>query len=101
MQFFITGYDGTDEGALERRLSARDEHLKFTEEMFNKGHHLYAAAVLDDNEKMIGSVIISEFPSKAELDEYLKVEPYVKEQVWKKIEVRPCRVPPLFMNLHK
>lgn len=31
MQYIITAYDGTDEQAIDRRLMARDEHLKSVE----------------------------------------------------------------------
>lgn len=101
MQFLVTGYDGKDEGALERRLAARDAHLKLVEEMVEKGKYLYATAILDDNEKMIGSVLVVEFSSRAELDEWLKVEPYVTGNVWEEIDVKPCKVPPTFLELHR
>lgn len=101
MQFLITAYDGTDEKALERRLGARDEHLRSISEMFNQKKHLYAAAILDADKKMIGSVLIVDFPTREDLDEYLKIEPYVVNNVWKKIEIKPCAVGPMFMDLHK
>ena len=98
MQFIVTGYDGTDEAALERRLAARDEHIKLMDYMKKEKKFLYAAAILDDNEKMIGSILIVDFPTREELDEWLKVEPYVKGDVWKEIEVKSCKVPPLFLS---
>ncbi len=101
MQFLVTGYDGTDEGALERRLAVRGDHMKLVEAMQKEGKHLYAVAILDDNEKMIGSVLIVDFPTREELDEWLKIEPYVTGDVWRQIEVRPCKVPPMFMALHQ
>lgn len=101
MQFLVTAYDGIDKGAMERRLSARDEHLDLVASMFKEGRHLYAAAIMDDNDKMIGSVLIVDFPSRAELDEWLKVEPYVVGNVWDKIEIKPCKVGPMFLDLHK
>ena len=33
MQFIVIAYDGTDEGALERRLAVRDAHLKSAKEI--------------------------------------------------------------------
>lgn len=98
MQFLVTGYDGTDEKAMERRMAAREEHMKMVDTMKTKGHHLYAAALLDDNEKMIGSVLIVDFPSREALDQWLKVEPYVAGDVWRQLEVKPCKVPPMFLN---
>jgi len=101
MQFLVTAYDGTDNKAIERRLAARDEHLKFTEEMKVKGNHLYAAVIMDENEKMIGSVLIVDFPSKEDVDKWLKVEPYVKGNVWQSIDIKPCKVGPMFLNQNK
>lgn len=40
---------------------------------------------------MIGSAVIVDFPSRAELDDWLKNDPYVTGGVWQKIEVRPFR----------
>jgi len=98
MQFIVTGYDGTDEKALERRLAVRDEHLELATSMKKEEKFLYAAAILDENEKMIGSIMIVDFPTREDLDQWLKVEPYVKGNVWKKIEVKSCKVPPLFLS---
>ena len=101
MQFMITGYDGTDEKALDRRLAVREEHLKLAEKLFEQKKCLYGGAILDENEKMIGSCVIVDFESREALDEYLKIEPYVTGNVWQKIEVKPYRVAPLFMGLYK
>ena len=101
MQFLVTAYDGIDEGSIERRRSTRDEHLALVTSMFKEGRHLYAAAIMDDNDRMIGSVLIVDFPSRTELDEWLKMEPYVVGNVWDKIEIKPCKVGPMFLDLHK
>jgi uncharacterized protein YciI len=100
MQFLVTACDGKDEKALERRLAAREEHLKLTEEMFKSGKTLYAAAILDDNDKMTGSVLIVDFPAREDLDKWLEIEPYVKGQVWEEIDIKPCKVGPMFHGLH-
>lgn len=98
MQFLIKAYDYKDENAIERRLASRENHMKNIEEMFKEKKILYAVAILDEKEKMIGSVIIADFPSRESLDEWLKVEPYVVNNVWEKIEVNQCKVGPIFMD---
>lgn len=98
MQFLLTAYDGTDEHALERRLSVRENHFAGIEQLKSRGRVLYAAAILDEQEKMIGSVIVYDFSSREELETFLKEEPYITGGVWEKIEIRPCRVPPLFLS---
>jgi uncharacterized protein len=101
MQFVITAYDGTDEHALQRRMDAREEHLKSVEKRFKEGNHLYGAALLDDNERMIGSMMVVNYPSREAVDEWLKEEPYVTGSVWQKIDVKPCMVAGTFMELYK
>ena len=97
MQFIVTGLDGDDDGALTRRTAVRDAHLAGVVELKQSGKILFGTAILDDNEKMIGSVMVVDFSDRAELDQWLKVEPYVTGDVWRKIEVAPCRVAPMFM----
>ena len=41
---------------------------------------------------MKGSVLIMEYESREQLDEYLAQEPYVQENVWQKIEVERMNV---------
>lgn len=94
MQFIVIAYDGTDEGALERRLAVREAHLESAKKMFEAGKWLYAAGILDDDGKMIGSMIVCDFPSRDELEEWLKVEPYVVGEVWKEINVNRAQVAP-------
>lgn len=99
MQFIVTGLDGKDEKALERRMAAREDHLAMAGEMKEKGNWLYAAAILDDNKNMAGSVIICEFESREILEkEWLDREPYVLGNVWKEIQVAEAAVPPLFLK---
>jgi len=93
MQFIVIAYDGTDEKALERRMAVRPDHLKLAQKMFDNGKWLYASAILDDDGKMIGSMIICDFSSRTELEEqWLKIEPYVLGNVWKNITVHRAMV---------
>ena len=55
-------------------------------------HIVCAGGLLDDEGKPNGSVLILDFEDRAALDEYLRNEPYVIEQVWEEIEVVPLNV---------
>jgi uncharacterized protein YciI len=92
MQFLLTAFDGTDPGALERRMKVRPDHLEKVAILKKKGNFLLGGAILDDEGKMTGSMIIYEFPDRAALDESLKDEPYITGGVWEKIEIRPFRL---------
>ncbi len=92
MQFMLLGYDGKDGDALGRRLAVREQHLALGDRLAAEGTLLVAAAILDDDGKMIGSMLILEFPSRTELDAWLETEPYVTGDVWREIEISPVRV---------
>ena len=92
MQFLLTAYDGTDSGAPERRMKSRAEHLGKIALVKKKGKFLFGGAILDDNEKMIGSVILYETYDRMELDRLLLDEPYIYNKVWEKIEIKPFRL---------
>ncbi|MDP4091540.1 MAG: YciI family protein [Bacillota bacterium] len=101
MQYIVTAYDGKDEGALERRMAVRSQHMELVEKMLKEGRDLCGAAILDDDGKMIGSMLVVDFPTREGLDEWLKIEPYVVGKVWEQIEIKPCKVAPAFMELYK
>ena len=88
----MLAYDGTDNDARARRLAARSAHFQGIPEMVAKGEIVSGSAILDDAGNMIGSAVIAEFPSRDDLDAWLEREPYVKQGVWQKIEVRPIRI---------
>ena len=88
MQFIITAYDG--EGMLDKRMEVRSRHLEGIERI--REHVICAGGLLDDEGKMKGSVLIMEYESREQLDEYLAGEPYVQEHVWQRIEVERMNV---------
>ena len=88
MQFIVKAYDG--KGMLNKRMEVRPRHLEGIERI--KEHAICAGGLLDDEGKMKGSVLIMEYDSREQLDEYLANEPYVQENVWQKIEVERMNV---------
>lgn len=95
MQFVLIAYDGTDEGARGRRMTVREAHLELGREMHDAGKWLYAAGILDDAGKMIGSMIVCEFASRKEMEkEWLSREPYIAGEVWQKIDIHRAQAAP-------
>jgi hypothetical protein len=92
MQFLLIAYDGTDPGSTERRLKARGRHLEKISGLKSRGEFLFGGAILDEGGKMIGSMIVYDFPDRLSLDARLKEEPYFTEGVWKKVEIQPFRL---------
>ena len=98
MQFLVIAYDGTDDKAPERRMAAREVHLAGIVKMKEEGKAIYGVAILNDREEMIGSALVVDFPTRADVGAWLKTEPYVVGDVWRNIEVFPARVPPMFVK---
>ena len=92
MQYFVLAHDGTDPGALARRMAARPAHLEGIKPMLENGSLIVGGALLDDAGQMKGSMCIVDFATKAELDHWLATDPYVTQKVWQRIEVTPMRV---------
>jgi uncharacterized protein len=92
MQFLLLAYDGTDPEALQRRLKVREKHLKKISVLKKADEFLLGGAILDENGKMIGSMIVYDFPDRKSLEERLKDEPYLTEGVWEKMEIQPFRL---------
>ncbi len=97
MQFIVIGRDGTDENALDRRMAAREAHLETAKNMHESGRWLYAAAILNDEGKMAGSMIVCDFESEEALrEQWLDNEAYVKGNVWESIEIKRAAVAPFW-----
>ena len=92
MQFLLIAYDGTDKEAFDRRMVSRPEHLEKIAHLKKTGKFLFGGAILDDTGKMIGSMIVYEFPDRQALDEMLKSEVYLTGGVWQKVDIRPYRL---------
>lgn len=90
MHFMIHGYDATDEAAYQNRLALKAEHVRLADLMIEAGTRIYGASILDARGKPIGSIVICSFESEAELDDYLRKEPYV-DRVWEKMDIFPIK----------
>jgi uncharacterized protein YciI len=94
VQWLIIARDGSDERALERRMAARPAHLENAARLQASGHLLIGGALVDDDGRMIGSACVAQFATRAELDQWLRTDPYVTGNVWQDIQTMPYRVAP-------
>lgn len=79
MQYLVIAYDY--ENALDKRMNARPEHVKATQALMKEGKIISACALIED-EKMVGSSVVTNFASEDEFEAWLANEPYVKGNVW-------------------
>ncbi|NCU03461.1 MAG: hypothetical protein GXC73_05690 [Chitinophagaceae bacterium] len=91
-QYVIIAQDGTDEEALERRMQVRPFHLAGAKKLREQNNLVIGGATLDEEGKMRGSIMIVQFETKEEFEHWYANEPYIKDGVWKTIEVKPFRV---------
>jgi uncharacterized protein YciI len=98
-QFVVIAYDDQDPGAYERRMTVRGSHVETINRYRAQGNILCGIAITDDNGKMIGSVVVTNFESREAFDEWLAAEPYVLGKVWKDITVLNGEIGPSFADL--
>ncbi len=94
MQWLIIARDGRDPEAPARRRAARPAHLENAARLQAKGYRLVGGALTDEAGAMIGSAAVAQFATRAELDQWLRTDPYVTGGVWQDIEVIAYRVAP-------
>jgi uncharacterized protein YciI len=91
-QYVIIAYDGLDAEASERRKKIRPFHLEGAKLLKDKNQFITGGAILNDDGQMTGSVMIVQFETEEDFQEWYKNEPYITEGVWQNIEVKPFRV---------
>lgn len=91
-QYLITGYDFTDAEALARRMNVRPQHLDTAAELKKSGNYVFGGAILSDEGKMIGSVMVMQFETDDELETWKKNEPYITQGIWETVAVKPFKV---------
>jgi uncharacterized protein YciI len=91
-QYLITGYDYTDSGALERRMNVRPHHLDDLKALKESGNYILGGAILNDDKKMIGSVMVLQFETEEELETWKQNEPYITQKIWESVDIKPFRV---------
>ena len=93
MWYAITGTDHPE--SLERRLAARGAHLARLQKLQQEGRLLLAGPfpAIDAEQPgpagFTGSLIIAEFASLAEAEQWARVDPYVDANVYASVTVKP------------
>lgn len=90
--FCILAYDKPDQEAPARRRAARTAHFERMKLAVERGLVRFAGSMLAEDGSMKCSIVVCSFPDRAELDAWLREEPYVKNGAWDRIEVTPLFV---------
>jgi len=91
-QYLITAYDYTDAGALDRRMQVRPHHFEGARELKKNSNFVFGGAILNDEGKMIGSVMVMQFETEEQLENWKQTEPYITQKIWERYEIRPFKV---------
>ena len=91
-QYLIIANDGKDDGALNRRKEVRPHHLAGAKKLKENNNFVVGGAMLDDDGNMRGSIMIIQFETQDDFQNWYDNEPYITQGVWKTIEVSPFRV---------
>jgi hypothetical protein len=87
-QFVMTCFD--HKGALERRMAVRQAHLDYVAE--RRAMVRLAGPMLDDEGQMAGSFFVMEAEDKAAVEAFNAADPYTKNNVFERVEIRPVRI---------
>ncbi|OLY79604.1 hypothetical protein AYI68_g2615 [Smittium mucronatum] len=82
-KFLAYVQDFTDEDCVNRRLSARGQHITNNSVLKNEGKSLImGGALTDKNETMRGSALVYYAKDRVEVLELMEKDIYVKARVW-------------------
>ena len=90
-QFLILANDYIDEDCLTRRIKTRPAHLQRMQTEKMKGIFITGGALLTDNGKMNGSMLVVELENKNAVEKWIENDPYLMEKVWNEIKILPFR----------
>lgn len=91
-QFLILAQDGNDAESLKRRLYARPLHIETARKLKDDGHFILGGATLNEVGEMNGSMMVVDFVDEAALRQWLDNDPYVTQNVWENVQVKPFKV---------
>jgi len=83
MKFVILGYDGP-EGEAKRKIH-RPAHLANLEPLEQQGRVVLAGPLTDKT----GSLMVLEFESQAEAEQFANQDPYMVNGVFERVEIHP------------
>jgi uncharacterized protein len=96
MHYVVIAHDHEGDDARERRLQVRPEHMARCEKMVEAGTLVFATALLDDDERMIGSVMVVDLPTRQDVERWLQDEPYQANDIWRQVDITRGRIGPWF-----
>ena len=73
-------------------MNVRPAHFENARKLKANGNFITGGAMLNDEGKMIGSMMVVQFETKEQLQQWLDTEPYITGKVWEKMDIRPFKI---------
>src|SRR5579859_2840624 len=89
----LPGHEG-----VARRDDLRPAHAAAIRDLWEEGRVVLGAGILDDAGAVRGSLVIVDYPSRADVDGYLASEPFATGGLWDRVEVHPLRLPDFYLQ---
>ena len=83
MYYSLFCYDHKD--SVEKRKNIRDEHIQYLNKF--KKSILFAGPIMDEDELIIGSLIVMDFNTKEEIEVFSKNDPYFLGGLFKSVSI--------------
>ena len=98
MHFLVLAWDyRSEEGVAQRDATRRGPRRFHPAALWEQGHVLLGAGILDEQGVIRGSLVVVDYPSREEVDRYLESEPFATSEVWERVEVHPLRVGDIYL----
>ena len=94
----VLAFDTPDDEGLARRDGARPAHGASIRQLWEEGRVVLGAGIFDDAGVIRGSLVVVDYESRQDVDDYLATEPFVTEGVWERIEVHQLFVPDFYIQ---
>ncbi len=91
----VIAWDGEDEGAPARRAAVRDRHLGVITGWAACGRLNLAVPLFEPGGRALGSLMVLGAEDEVGAREYLLEEPFARDGVWMRYDLRPFRIAPL------
>ncbi len=92
MPFLVNATDHTDLDALNRRNSVRNDHLESAKKMESDGILRFGAAQIDSQNRMIGSLLVYDLPTEADVRSMVESDIYWTTNVWESYTITEIRI---------
>jgi uncharacterized protein YciI len=87
MDYLVLAFDAKDAQARERRQSATKAHVARASRLKEDGELHIGGPILDDAGATIGSAQFVRFETQAQIDAYVRDDPYTQSGVWDDVRV--------------